>query len=370
MTSQPLPARNTTQSDAERPAIQLLPEDYLPTPPAKKDYGIGAVGCGNIAKNAHQAAYQRFGYRTVACYDVKRSAAEGIAQQYGIPTVCKSLEDLCQHPEVHIIDLAVHAKVRRKVMEQIARAAGKQVLGIFSQKPFAMTYDDADAMVKMCRKAGLVLMINQQARWAPMHRALKWVIDGGRLGHVYSIVHFHRGCQDRPGSWFVKLRNANIVDHGVHYLDLIRHFAGKEPIRVKATTAMQPGQAAVTPMCHTVLCEFKPADKLMAVSHFNNIVRVPRMYRYEWIVDGVDGSAMVSRDELTVTLKESADHVQSYTLQGSWFPDAFGGSMGEMMSALNEAREPTTSGSDNLRSIRMAEAAVISAKTGKAVDLR
>ena len=233
-------------SKRKQPVMELLPQDYVPAPPKKRDYGIGAVGCGSIARNAHQRAYANYGYRTVACYDIKREAAESMAQAYGIPTVCKRLEELCRHPEVQIIDLAVHANVRRKVMEQIVKAAGPQLLGVFSQKPFAMTLDDAKAMVAMCRRAKLPLMINQQARWAPMHRAMKHVIDSGVLGHVYSIMHFHRSFQDRPGSWFAKLRNFNIVDHGCHYIDLIRFFAGKEPKRVKAVAAMQPGQASVT----------------------------------------------------------------------------------------------------------------------------
>ena len=44
--------------------------------------------------------------------------------------------------------------------------------------------------------------------------------------------------------------------------------------------------------------------------------------------------------------------------------------MGEFMAALAEKREPMTSGADNLNTIRIAEAAVVSSKTGKAVDLR
>ncbi|MEW6359251.1 MAG: Gfo/Idh/MocA family oxidoreductase [Planctomycetota bacterium] len=357
-------------SKPELPVLDLRPDDYMPGPPKKKDYGIGAVGCGNIARNAHQRAYANCGYRTVACYDIKREAAESMAKQYGIPTVCNSLEELCRHPQVQIIDLAVHASIRREVMTQIVKAAGPQLLGIFSQKPFAMKFKDAVAMVKMCKEAGLPLMINQQARWAPGHRALKHVIDTGMLGHVYSIVHFHRSFQDNPNSWVATLPNFNIVDHGCHYIDLIRHYAGKEPVRVKCTAAMQPGQAAVTPMCHTILCEFKPSDMLMAESHFNNIIRTPRMHGYEWFVDGTEGSAMIDRGQLTVCFKSTPDHAQTYQLRGSWFPDAFGGSMGEMMAALTEGREPMTSGADNLNTIRIVEAAVISAKTGRAVELK
>ena len=357
-------------SKTRTPIFKLRPDDYAPAPPKKKDYGIGAVGCGGIARGAHQKAYADFGYNTVACYDIKRETSESMAERHGIPVVCRSIEEICQRPEVQIIDLAVHANVRRKVMQQVVDAAGPQLLGILSQKPFAMKYQDADAMVKMCKKAKLTLMINQQARWAPMHKAMKLLIDGGMLGHVYSIVHFQRSFQDSAGSWVAKLRNFNIVDHGCHYVDLLRYFAGKEPARVKALAAMQPGQAAVTPMCHTILCEFRPKDMLQAVSHFNNIVRAPQMFRYEWFVDGTDGSAMVNRSELVVSFRANPDHVQTYQLKGAWFPDAFAGSMGEMMSALTEGREPMTSGEDNLNTIRIVDAAVESAKTGKTVTLR
>ena len=44
-------------------------------------------------------------------------------------------------------------------------------------------------------------MVNQQARWAPAHRAVKRLIDRGILGHVYSVMHVIRSFQDVPGSY-------------------------------------------------------------------------------------------------------------------------------------------------------------------------
>ncbi|MBI3973043.1 MAG: Gfo/Idh/MocA family oxidoreductase, partial [Chloroflexi bacterium] len=97
--------------------IPLRPEAYRPAPPPdaiRQRYGIGLVGCGRIARNAHLRAYRDFGYRVVAACDV--------------------------------VDLAVHASQRRPLVERIA-AAGKHIL---SQKPFALTLDDAVHMVDVC----------------------------------------------------------------------------------------------------------------------------------------------------------------------------------------------------------------------------
>ena len=138
---------------------------------------------------------------------------------------------------------------------------------------------------------------------------------------------------------------------------------------MKATATMQPGQLAITPMCHTILLEFPLEAQVMAVSYFNNVIRAPQLHRYEWFIDGTEASAMASRDTVIVGRKDTPRQQQVFGIQGNWFPDAFGGSMGELMRALDAGREPETSGRDNLNSVRIAYAAVESAATGEAVAL-
>src|SRR5436190_4151223 len=285
--------------------------------------------------------------------------------EFEIPFGTTEVDALLARPEVEIVDLAVHATQRRPLVERIA-AAGKAVL---SQKPFAMNEDDARHMVEVCERAGVTLMVNQQARWAPAHRAVKALLERGILGHVYSVMHVNRSFQDVPGSWYVALENFNIVDHGIHYIDLSRFFTGRTPIRVKAATTNVPGQAAVSPMIYSILCEYEPEAQVMTTLHFNNIIAASGLHRYEWLIDGTEGSLAASQTEVTVCLKESPGEKVTFPIRGRWFPDAFGGSMGEMMRALTERREPQTSGRDNLNSIRIAYAAVESSRSGQAVEI-
>src|SRR5439155_16241313 len=229
---------------------------------------------------------------------------------------------LLARPEVQIVDLAVHATQRRPLVERVA-AAGKAVL---SQKPFAMNEDDARHMVEVCERAGVTLMVNQQARWAPSHRAVRVLLDRGVLGHVYSVMHLNRSFQDMPGSWYVALENFNIVDHGIHYIDLSRFFTGRTPVRVKATTTRVPGQAAVSPMIYTILGEYAPDARLMTTLHFNNIIAASGLHRYEWLIHGPEGCLVASQSELTVCLKREPTLRIIFPIRGRWFPDAFGGS--------------------------------------------
>jgi len=344
-------------------AIELNPEEYQPKAPEKHDYGIGIVGCGGIANGAHLPAYAKFGYRVVVCSDIRKEAVDSTMQKFNIPQGSTDIGVVLDNPDVKIVDLAVHATQRLPLVEKIA-AAGKHIL---SQKPFAMNFEDARKMVEIAKKADVKLMVNQQARWAPAHRAVKILIDRGILGHVYSVMHINRNFQDAAGSWFAALENFNIVDHGIHYIDLSRYFTELTPKRVKATATMVPGQNAVSPMIYTINCEYDA--QVMTTLHFNNIISAASLRSYTWYVDGTLGSIVATHSTAEVCFKDSPHEKLVIQIQGSWFPDAFGGSMGEMMLSLTENREPEASGRDNLNSIKIAYAAVESSKTGRTVEL-
>ena len=347
--------------------VDMQPADYQPVVPSDLNYGIGLVGCGILVEGLEMPAYKKAGYRVVACCDKIEERAHSVAASFGSPLVTTDLEVLLSHPEVQIVDLAVHAHQRLPLVEQIA-AAGKH---IFSQKPLAPSLREAERMVGICRNAGVTLMVNQQARWAPPHRALKLLIDRGVLGHVYAITHFHRAYQDY--GWYAEREDFNIVDYGIHYVDLSRYFSGYTPLRVKTTTAMVPGQNAVSPMIYTILFEYEPSAQVMTTLHFNNIVSAHELHDQVWFVDGTRGSALLSDPagaaRLSVSFKDSPERVQSFDIAGTWEFEGFAGSMGEMLMAVEEGREPESSGREHLESLRVAFAAVESARSGESVEL-
>ena len=344
-----------------------LTPDYLPASPKNpRRWGIGLVGCGEIARLAHLPAYTRFGYRVESCFDIDASASLQVGQEFDIP-VASTLEALLDNENVDIIDLPVPTRFRHTIIAQIC-AHPRKLKAILSQKPFADSLESARSLVEMCEKAGIVLMINQQARWAPGHRALKQAIERGDIGPLYSVLNIIRSWQDDPTSWFVKTPDFNILDHGIHWIDLLRFFTGRDPVRVFATTTMKAGQCAVSPMIYTINFEFAATEHLMATLHFNNIIPAfPQTSRWEWLVDGEHGTAHLN-DTLKLVLSQSRE-CQVFEMEGQWFPDAFGGSMGELMSALDQQREPQCSGRDNLKSLELALAAVKSARTGQSVHV-
>ena len=108
---------------------------------------------------------------------------------------------------------------------------------------------------------------------------------------------------------------------------------------------------------------------LLCTEHFNNIVPSPAAHSDTWYLDGVDGSIVGTPQWVEVSRKDEPDRRVRFPIEGRWFPDAFGGSMAEMMTAVTEGREPLTSGRDNLKSIKTAFAAVKSSEEGRTVRL-
>jgi predicted dehydrogenase len=348
--------------------FSLSSADYLPQPPTKKDYGIGVVGCGSIVRSAHLPAYRAWEYSIRGCCDVDENAAKRAAEEFSVPFYTSCLEALLDRDDIEILDLAVHGAIRRKVIEQIARHP-KKPRAILSQKPLAMNWDDARAIVEICEEAKIVLAVNQQQRWSPSHRALKHVIESGVLGPVYSLVNFIRGNQDDPTSWYIKVENFTIVDHGIHFLDLSRYFLNRTPIRVKCTMTHVPNQHAISPMIYSLLCEYEDGADVMSTLHFNNIVPAPSTHCFMWAADGTEGSAILRDHHILEIALKGTQQSQIITLEKPAYPINFAAVMGELMNALTENRAPQTSGRDNLNSIRIAYAAVESSQSGEAIEL-
>ena len=344
--------------------LELRPSDYRPHAPGGRLYPIGVIGCGGIVNHSHLPAYRDFGYEVVACTDVDPDAVASTQARWGIAEGDTDPGVVLDNPKVAVIDLAVHAHVRPTVWDAVL-SAGKPVL---SQKPFAMTWENAVSMQQAAARAGVPLMINQQARWAPAHAAIKHFLDLRVCGEVFSVVHMRRSWQDQSDKWWRDLVNFNLIDHGVHWVDLVRHFSQRTPDAVSTTTAMMAGQNAVSPLNHSVAMHFDTGD-LTAVDHFNNIVQSPAARSEAWYIDGSEGSVIGTPDWVEVTRRDEPEAAVRFPIQGQWFPDAFGGSMGEMMSAISEDREPLTSGRDNLDSIRIVMASVRSSEEGRTVRL-
>jgi predicted dehydrogenase len=336
-----------------------LTVDYRPHVPEGYRPGIGIIGVGGIVKSSHLPAYAKFGIPVTAVYDVNPAATEGVVETFGVGRVAESLEELLADPAIEVVDIATFPDARIPLVRQ-ALAAGKHVL---SQKPLALDVATARSLVDEADNRGLKLAVNQNGRWSPAWRTTTRLLEAETIGEVVSITHvLDRSFRWTIGTHFEQIPHWAIYDYTVHWIDITRCWMGERaPANVRARDYRTPNQPAesLTPWGLTV--EITYEDGANAVIRGTGSEPLTQPEGHPFFVSGTEGRirGSVLNADFVELQKENA--TVRYALDGQWFPEGFAGTMGELLSAIAEDREPSNSARHNLRSLELTLAACQSA---------
>lgn len=332
--------------------------------------GIGIVGAGAIVRAGHLPAYRKAGFPVVAIADVDRSAATRAASEFGIDTVYGSATGLIADPRVHVVDIAVTPQAQAEIAHA-AIAAGKHVL---CQKPFSEELSTARELVEAAERAGVRLAVNQQMRWDRVIRSTKELLDAGQYGEVTGgLFDVDVNTDWTLWPWLAQRPRLEYFYHSIHYVDAIRFLFG-DPVSVLASTARYPGQAAAGETRTTTVYEYSDTSHVVVIANHNNWSDRPRaVVRCQGTLGQSEGTLGVLYDYPVgrPDTFEFWSHTESLRRDFTerWIPDAFAGPMGDLLAAVAEDREPSTSGRDNLSTLRVVHAAYLSAAAGRRVAL-
>lgn len=333
--------------------------EYLPRRPKTYRPKIGLIGCGGIAAY-HLEAYRTLGLDVVALCDVDEGrAVERRDAYYPEAKIFTDYRELFARDDIGVIDTATHPEERVGIVEA-SLLAGKHVL---SQKPFVRNLDEGARLVQLAEEKGLKLAVNQNGRWAPHFGYMARAIEAGLIGEVgsadFSLQWDHTWIEDTP---FDEIHHLILYDFAIHWFDICTAFFGeREATSVNARVNRAPGQRTKPPMMAQVLIDYGDAQATMS---FNG--HVAHGQRDETVVCGSMGtlrSAGPSLSEQSVEVFTEAGRARP-DLEGTWFENGFQGTMGELLCAIEEDREPLNSARGNLKSLALCFAAMASADEG------
>jgi predicted dehydrogenase len=352
--------------------------EIQPQLPNRRDFRIGVLGAGFIVNDCHLVAYRKAGFNPVAIASRTHESAARVAKQHGISKAYKSIENLLDDPSIEVLDIAVPPNAQLDLI----RAACKRrtVKGILAQKPLGMNYAEAVEAVLLCSAAGITLAVNQNMRYDQSVRAARSLLRRGALGEPVLASIEMRGIPHWM-PWQAELGWVTLRIMSIHHLDCLRHWFG-DPARVFCSVRTDPRT------------RFPHRDGICAyILEYDNGLRCvglddtwtgpakegcPADIYIRWRIEGVDGLAMgdigwcktpyTSPSSMRYAVKGSPDFV-SPSWTGSWFPDAFAGTMAQLLVALETGKEPEISGRDNLGTMALVEAAYASAGEGRAVAI-
>jgi predicted dehydrogenase len=237
-----------------------------------------------------------------------------------------------------------------------------------------MNLAEASEIVRLCEEAGIVLAVNQNMRYDQAMRALKTLLDRGELGEpVVAQIDLHNRAEWQP---FIKdYDRVTLLNMSVHHLDVYRFLFG-EPERILVSVRPDP-RLAFPHRDGLAFYVLEFPNQLRAIALDNTYSWADR--GLEWRVEGTEGMAKGtigwpdfpagSPSTLDFVRRSRPDAWYRPRWSEQWFPQAFIGTMGQLMRAIGEGTEPAISGRDNLKSMALIEAAYRSAGEGRAVEL-
>ena len=247
-----------------------------------------------------------------------------------------------------------------------------------AQKPLGVNYAQASEIVRLCRESGVVLAVNQNMRYDQSVRACRSLLNRGDLGEpvlatidMRAIPHW-MPWQSRQG--WVTLRIMSI-----HHLDTFRYWFG-DPLRVFASVRPDPRTkfSHEDGICLYIL-EYANGLRCISIDDtWTGPARegCPEDISVRWRIEGLNGLALgtlgwcqnPSTTPSTIKYAAKGDPgFHSPVWSESWFPDAFAGTMAQLLIAVENKSEPAIGGQNNLKTMALVEAAYLSAAEHRAV---
>lgn len=338
---------------------------------------IGLIGAGNISETHARAVSEIDGVAVAAVYGRTAERVERLAARHG----ARAYTDLARFLEHRPMDMvAIGTPSGLHATHGIAAAgAGLHVL---VEKPIDVTTRRADALIEAARAHGVTLGVFFQDRFAPGVRALKGMVDEGRLGRpilASARVRWFRPPEYYAGSTWRGTRALDgggaLMNQGVHTVDLLLWLLG--PVRRVFARTATAWHAIEVEDTAVALLEFENGALATLEATTAAFPGYPR--RVE--LSGTEGTIALEGDRLVaVDLRSSA--IDRDAAVGAAAParearasspaiaDVSGhrAAIEDFLQAVAEGRPPCCDGEAGRRSVALVEAIYASAERGAPVD--
>ncbi|OHB53433.1 MAG: hypothetical protein A2Y07_00025 [Planctomycetes bacterium GWF2_50_10] len=191
-------------------------------------HNLGIIGYGGFGRFLHHCWSQMDNVKVVAVSDKVASRFSGLENIH----VYSEWRNLVHNPEVEIVAIATVPYTH----EMIATAAMEAQKAVLIEKPLATTTLDAGKIIAEQEKRNTPACIDYIMRFNPMMKRLAAISSSGVLGKIrrIDVENYAQDEQLPPDHWFwdQKLGGGILIEHAVHFIDLVHLFTDAPAIRV------------------------------------------------------------------------------------------------------------------------------------------
>jgi len=339
---------------------------------------FGIIGAGMIGHFHAKAITAMTGGELHSVFDLRQEAADKLAAEYG-GKAFSNIEEFLSDPELEIVTVGTPSGAHLDP-SLAALNAGKHVI---CEKPLEITTERIDQLIEAAEKNGKTIAAVLNRRFHPGMDAFKKAADEGRFGILTNASCYVKWYRDQAyydsagwrGTWALDGGGA-LMNQSIHTVDALLYLAG--PVKsVQANTAC---------LAHE---RIEVEDIVVAIVEFESGARgVIECSTCTWSKDGHPARVQLSGTEGSVFLADEAFEIWDFmeekpedaeiksTLMkgqeaglGANDPSAINfyqhqRNFEEVVNAIAEGREPTTSSAEARKPVELIQAIYKSAQNG------
>jgi predicted dehydrogenase len=325
---------------------------------------IGVIGYGYWGPNLVRNFMEIEGVELACCVDQRPERRALVARRYPLARVAATPAEVLDDPSVEAVVIATPVSTHHGFARE-ALLRGKHVL---VEKPMTRTVQEAEELMTLADKAGVVLMVDHTFIYTGAVRKIKEIVEKGDLGDLYYLdsVRINLGLFQHDVDV--------ISDLAPHDLAILTHLVAERPRFVSAIGADHTGSGHADVAYMTV--QFP--NNLLAHLHVNWLspVKIRQMViggtRQMLVYNDMEPTEKVRVYDrgVTVTTQEGIyQTLVDYRTGDVWAPkidnrEALAVECQHFVDCVRSGRKPLTSAADGLTVVRLLEAAARSLGCG------
>ena len=325
---------------------------------------FGLLGAGRIGKVHAKAVAANPDARLAAVADPAEGAASDIAERYGCEM--RTLEAIEAATDIDAVVICTPTDTHAELIERFARA-GKH---IFCEKPIDLQISRVEECLRVVEETGVKLMVGFNRRFDPHFMAVKQAIDDGAVGDVEMITITSRDPGPPPGDYIA--RSGGIFkDMTIHDFDMARFLLAEEPAAVAAAGSVLVDKEIGK------LGDFDSVSVILTTGGGREcVISNPRRatYGYDQRIEVHGSGGMVAAENqrpVSIEVANSRGFTRPplHDFFMTRYLDAYANEIAAFIAAVKTGRTPIPGGRDGLAALRLAEAALEAAHSGRTVKI-
>ncbi len=333
----------------------------------KNTFKVGVVGCGRIAStfdddpkrkyiSTHIGAYKYIkNTEIIAVCDRSTKKMEECQKKWNIPRGYRNIKKMLKKEKLDILSICTPADTHYAILKEAAKSPLKAV---FCEKPLAATARKAKRIVGLYKKKKIILQVDHQRRFDPLHLKIRNIIRGKNLGRAQQVNFYY---------------TAGIENTGSHVFDLLRFLFGDvkwiEAIFSKNSSpkVSDPNIDGILKFKNGVLATFQACDvKRYSIFELNCLLQKGRIV----IKDSGFSADFYVTGKNRYFSGYNQLHKTKVPFDISYKRNFMVNAVKHLIKCIRENRQSVSSGTDGLKTLCLIESALYSAEhDGKRITL-